>query len=230
MAHEPAREAEEFSIGSFVTGIGGIFYDYLDSGDWEADFAFTQRVGRAFRRIYPELVARNFATPWGEPELDQLVDVCDRLVVDSSEWRGLPAGYGRLTELFDRIAVSDIAWGRAREWRGRLAELWPEIGEIERLATEWDLHPGDRIRVGRELGELTIAGISNAPDNVAFPLATTARVYVSDATIRERLGFTPDDANVALLWLRDPSKADVTLTQARAAAFLEAVRQLTPLP
>jgi len=87
------------------------------------------------------------------------------------------------------------------------------------LAKEWDLHPGDRIGVGRELGDLRIAGISNAPDNVAFPLATTARIYVSDATIRDRLGFTPDDANVALLWLRDPSKADVTLTQARAVSF-----------
>src|SRR5215831_17434780 len=35
-------------------GIGGIFYDYLDSADWEADFAFTQEVGRAFIGIYPE--------------------------------------------------------------------------------------------------------------------------------------------------------------------------------
>ena len=59
--------------------------------------------------------------PWGEPELEQLVDVCDRLVVDSSEWRGLPGAYAELAKLFDRIAVSDIAWGRALGWRGRLA-------------------------------------------------------------------------------------------------------------
>jgi coproporphyrinogen III oxidase len=45
-------------------GIGGIFYDHHDSGDWDADFAFTQDVGRAFLKIYPELVRRNFATPW----------------------------------------------------------------------------------------------------------------------------------------------------------------------
>jgi coproporphyrinogen III oxidase len=49
-------------------GIGGIFYDYLDTGDWEADFAFTQEVGKAFVAIYPELVRRNIATPWTEED------------------------------------------------------------------------------------------------------------------------------------------------------------------
>src|SRR5262245_37170063 len=54
-----------------MRGIGGIFYDYLDSGDWDADFAFTQEVGRAFAKIYPELVTRNFATRWNETEREQ---------------------------------------------------------------------------------------------------------------------------------------------------------------
>jgi glucose-6-phosphate dehydrogenase assembly protein OpcA len=72
--------------------------------------------------------------PWGEPELEQLVDVCDRLVVDSSEWRGLPHVYEEVAKLFDRIAVSDIAWGRAVGWRGRLAAQWPEIRKIKKLS------------------------------------------------------------------------------------------------
>jgi len=54
-----------------MRGIGGIFYDYLDSADWEADFAFTQEVGHAFARIYPELVRKNFTTPWSAAEREE---------------------------------------------------------------------------------------------------------------------------------------------------------------
>ena len=53
-----------------MRGIGGIFYDYLED-DWDAAFAFTQDVGRAFLSIYPELVRRNFATPWSEAEREE---------------------------------------------------------------------------------------------------------------------------------------------------------------
>ncbi len=54
-----------------MRGIGGIFFDYLDSGDWEADFAFTQELGRTLRSIYPELVKRNFTLPWSDLDRDE---------------------------------------------------------------------------------------------------------------------------------------------------------------
>jgi coproporphyrinogen III oxidase len=54
-----------------MRGVGGIFYDYLDSGDWEADFAFTQDVGRAFRTGYPELVRRNYTTAWNDAQREE---------------------------------------------------------------------------------------------------------------------------------------------------------------
>ncbi len=52
-------------------GIGGIFYDWHDSGDWEADFVFTREVGSAFLRVYPELVRRNWAKSWSEAEREE---------------------------------------------------------------------------------------------------------------------------------------------------------------
>ena len=55
-------------------GTGGIFYDHHNSGDWYADFDFTKAVGEAFLGIYPDLVRRNFETPWTEADRhEQLV-------------------------------------------------------------------------------------------------------------------------------------------------------------
>ena len=68
--------------------------------------------------------------PWGAPELDQLVGVVDRLIVDSTEWDDLPFPYRHLAELFPRTAVSDIAWARTSRWRMLLASLWPDISGV----------------------------------------------------------------------------------------------------
>jgi coproporphyrinogen III oxidase len=45
-------------------GIGGIFYDYLDSGSWDTDFKFTQDVGRTFCKTYEALVRGAMNNPW----------------------------------------------------------------------------------------------------------------------------------------------------------------------
>ncbi len=52
-------------------GIGGIFYDHHDSGDWDRDFAFTQDVGRAFLEIYPTLVRRRMNEAWTPEEREE---------------------------------------------------------------------------------------------------------------------------------------------------------------
>jgi len=63
----------------------------------------------------------------------ELVDVVDRLIVDSTEWPGLPEPYARLAGFFERAAVSDIAWARTSRWRAQLASLWPGIADVDRI-------------------------------------------------------------------------------------------------
>ncbi len=50
-------------------GVGGIFYDYINSGNFEKDFDFTKNVVEAFLKIYPQIVKRHFNTPWSEKDV-----------------------------------------------------------------------------------------------------------------------------------------------------------------
>ncbi|WP_417240123.1 oxygen-dependent coproporphyrinogen oxidase [Celeribacter halophilus] len=52
-------------------GVGGIFYDDLNSGDWEKDFAFTQDVGRAFLPAFLGVTEKRRDTPWTEADKDR---------------------------------------------------------------------------------------------------------------------------------------------------------------
>ena len=45
-------------------GVGGIFYDNLDTGDWARDFAFTKDVGLAFLDVFPALIRSHMFEPW----------------------------------------------------------------------------------------------------------------------------------------------------------------------
>jgi len=52
-------------------GVGGIFYDYLDSADRDRDFAFTRALGEAFLDIYPRIVRTHMDEPWTAEEREQ---------------------------------------------------------------------------------------------------------------------------------------------------------------
>ena len=55
-------------------GVGGIFFDNLNTGDWEEDFAFTRDVGLAFLDVYPRLIRAHMEEPWSDAEREhQLV-------------------------------------------------------------------------------------------------------------------------------------------------------------
>ena len=45
-------------------GIGGIFYDYFNTGSFDNDFEFTKDVGKAFLNVYPELVRNKLTENW----------------------------------------------------------------------------------------------------------------------------------------------------------------------
>jgi len=61
-------------------GIGGIFYDRHNSGDWAADFAFTQDVGRAFLKTYSAIARERMSEPWTEAEREEQLEIRGRYV------------------------------------------------------------------------------------------------------------------------------------------------------
>ena len=49
-------------------GVGGIFYDDHNTGDWDKDFAFTQDVGRAFLPAFIGVTEKHRNAPWNEAD------------------------------------------------------------------------------------------------------------------------------------------------------------------
>ena len=52
-------------------GIGGIFFDYLNTENFDADLAFVKAVGTAFLEIFPEIVRRNMNAQWTEADREE---------------------------------------------------------------------------------------------------------------------------------------------------------------
>lgn len=77
-------------------GVGGIFYDHLES-DWAEDFAFTQDVGRAFLDIYPALVRRRMGMAFSDADKAQQL-----------EWRGR---YAEFNLIYDRGTLFGLKTG-----------------------------------------------------------------------------------------------------------------------
>jgi hypothetical protein len=140
--------------------------------------------------------------PWGTAELEQLVDVTDRLIVDSTEWDDVPDSYPRLAELFARCAASDIAWARTSRWREHLATLWPGIADVRTVRVRgtapqaWLLCGWLRSRLGREDIALEHEPAerleSVALDGDPVPLPPGEPPAPSDVLSDELERFTPD--------------------------------------
>jgi glucose-6-phosphate dehydrogenase assembly protein OpcA len=65
--------------------------------------------------------------PFATEEFRELVELTDRLIIDSAEWPDVPGAFDELGDVFETAAVSDIAWRRTLLWRETLARAWPDL-------------------------------------------------------------------------------------------------------
>ena len=106
-AHDPAyyprykKWADEYFMirhWNEPRGVGGIFYDDHNTGDWAADFAFTQDVGRAFLKAFVPLTEKHMFEPWSKDEREHQLIKRGRyaefnLVYDRGTQFGLQTGH-----------------------------------------------------------------------------------------------------------------------------------------
>jgi glucose-6-phosphate dehydrogenase assembly protein OpcA len=110
--------------------------------------------------------------PFADPIFDQLVEMGDRVVVDSDEFGDLLHGMRRLTTLRRRSGVGDLAWRRLAWWQELTAEFFDAprfrryLPNLNRLVIRYAVPSthGPRRRPRKAAG-------APAPSNVRSPLA-----------------------------------------------------------
>jgi glucose-6-phosphate dehydrogenase assembly protein OpcA len=109
--------------------------------------------------------------PFADPIFDQLVEIGDRVLVDSDEFSDLLHGLRRLTTLRRRSGVGDLAWHRLAWWQELTAEFFDAprfrryLPNLNRLTIRYAVAPGHKPRRTRKPGDL------HGASNVASPLA-----------------------------------------------------------
>lgn len=175
----------------------------------------------------PDVIVRFRAE--SRPEIDRIVGALPNVADRAYRLEATDVGMGSAGGSSEKGSLELVDSGRrgyaivaGRDVDGRPNEVVVERG----VANEWHLHVGDDVQVGR-LGTLRVAGIAVAPDNVAFPLASAPRMYVSRTWI-EREAQRRLPVSQALIWAADPARVDVLLQQARATSTqVQGVRFIT---
>lgn len=114
-------------------GVGGLFFDDYNTGDFDRDFAFMQAVGDSYIEAYEPIVRRRMGQPWGEREREfQLYRrgryVEFNLVYDRGTLFGLQSG-GRTESILMSLPPL-VRWDYDRR---------PEPGTEEARLTEYFL-------------------------------------------------------------------------------------------
>jgi ABC-type lipoprotein release transport system permease subunit len=175
----------------------------------------------------PDVIVRFDSQP--QQDIDRIVSALPDLAARAYRFEMTGVSLGSPGGSSEKASL-DVVGGRRRGYAivaGRDVDGRPNEAVVERgVANAWHVKVGDEIQVGR-LGSLRVAGIAVAPDNVAFPLASAPRVYISRAWIeRETQRRLPVDQ--ALIWAANPHRVDVMLQQARATSTqIQGVRFIT---
>jgi Glucose-6-phosphate dehydrogenase subunit len=132
---------------------------------------------------------------FGASDFEQLADMVDRLVVDSSEWPDVPVAYRELAGVFDRVAVSDIAWRRTLPWRAALSAGWPDLPERiaappaeAALVAGWLKSRADHDVLADESDKVPFASDVDASDLLSDELDVFGRDPVYEAAVTTSVG------------------------------------------